>query len=306
MDHDARAAGLAREQGGIVSLPQARALGFSAGMVQGRVATGRWERRARGVYRIGGAPSTWLQDLQVAVQAAGDGSAVSHRAAADLYELGNFGKLVEMVTPRPRRCRKGAAIVHTSVRLEAVDIALVDGLPATTPTRTLIDLGAVVHPARLEHAVDQALRDGLTSLSELRWRLARLRGRGRRGAGVMARLLSDRDAGPVPESRYEREFLGILQHSGLPTPQLQHEIREHGRFIGRVDAAWPNLRLAVEIDGHRFHATREERAHDARRENDIKLAGWQVLRFTTDQVFGERPEVVRVVTAALATRSRDG
>jgi len=50
----------------------------------------------------------------------------------------------------------------------------------------------------------------------------------------------------------------------------------------RVDFAWPDRQLAIEIDGHQWHSTRTQRAKDAKRENAIKVAGWQVLRFTTD------------------------
>jgi len=157
-----------------------------------------------------------------------------------------------------------------------------------------MDLGAVVHPERVEDALDVALRDGLVTLPQLHDRLGELRKRGRRGTGVMSGILDRRRPGSLVESRYERLFERAIATAGLPLPELQFEIRHGSRLLGRVDAAWPGSQVAVEIDGHLFHATRRQRAKDAERENAIKLAGWQLLRFTTDQVW-ERPQWVALV-----------
>ncbi|MGH8874020.1 MAG: endonuclease domain-containing protein, partial [Acidimicrobiia bacterium] len=204
----------------------------------------------------------------------------------------------EVTTVRSRRYRGSNVTVHTTLRWARIDVSSWQGIRVTTPARTLIDLGAVLRPERVEEAVDFALREGLVSLPMLRWRHSELRGRGCRGAGVIAPILEARTVGRVPESRYEREFIRLARDLGLPDPELQYEIRSGGRVIARVDFAWPDLRIVVEIDGHLGHSTRQQRAHDATRENQIKLEGWQVFRFTTDQVFRRDPEMVRVLLAA--------
>ncbi len=107
------------------------------------------------------------------------------------------------------------------------------------------------------------------------------------------------------ESSYEREFLQLVEPLAIPLPHPQHNIREGNQLVARVDAAWPDLHVAVEIDGHRFHATRAQRAADARRQNELELLGWKVLRFTTDQVHSDPTLVRQTVLTALTSRSCD-
>ncbi|MFQ5967357.1 MAG: DUF559 domain-containing protein [Acidimicrobiia bacterium] len=298
-DADRVVAELAAQQAGAFSYGQVRAVGFSDRMIEHRIRNGRWRRLEKSVFAVAGTPDTHEQHLFVAALAAGPGGAISHRTAAELHGIGRFRQPIEIITPRPRRYRTAHVIVHTSKKLGPIDIELHDQLPVTTVARTLIDLGAVVHPDRVEDALDVALRERLVALGELKRRLTALRKSGRGGTGVMADILERRDPASMPESRYERLFLRAIEMAGLPLPELQVEIRDGERFLGRVDAAWPERRLAVEVDGHRFHATRKQRAADATRENAIKLAGWRVLRFTTDQVWQEPAWVARTIAKAL-------
>lgn len=298
-DPDGEIAAAAANKDGVIGRDLARGAGLTPRMIDYRVLTGRWDRYGKGVYVIRGSQATWRQRLQAAVTAAGGRAAASHRSAARLHRLLRLRALVEITTHRSRRYRSDSVIVHTSKRFHHIDIESLDGLAVTTPARTLIDLGAVVSSRRVEEALDAALQDGLTSLPYLRWRLSKLRGRGRRGAGVIAAILEARSDGPVPESKYERLFIRILEESSLPLPELQYEIKRNNRLIARVDAAWPDRLIVVEVDGHQWHSTRSQRAHDAARENAIKLAGWQVLRFTTDQVWEKPHEITATLKAAL-------
>lgn len=69
---------------------------------------------------------------------------------------------------------------------------------------------------------------------------------------------------------------------------LQHRV---GRYIidfAMVIAAPDGelLRLAIEIDGHEFHEkTKEQAAHDKKRDRALQAAGWRVLRFTGSEVY---------------------
>ena len=56
----------------------------------------------------------------------------------------------------------------------------------------------------------------------------------------------------------------------------------------RIDFAVPDKRIAIEIDGHEYHKTKEQRTHDSQREREIKLvlpANWTVIRFTGSEIF---------------------
>jgi very-short-patch-repair endonuclease len=68
--------------------------------------------------------------------------------------------------------------------------------------------------------------------------------------------------------------------------------------VARVDA-WPEARLAVEVDGFAFHADRSRYRSDRRRGNGLVPAGWQVLRFSWEDVTTWPDVVVGRVRLAL-------
>ena len=60
----------------------------------------------------------------------------------------------------------------------------------------------------------------------------------------------------APESPLERRFLRLLRAAGLPEPEVQYPIRDGERLVARVDFAYPEIRLAMEVDGYRWHGGR--------------------------------------------------
>ena len=73
-----------------------------------------------------------------------------------------------------------------------------------------------------------------------------------------------------------------------------------------IDAAYVELTLGFELDGHGSHATRRQRAADNRRANDLRDAGWDLRRFTYEEVMRDGARVVRTVKAARAQRQGFG
>jgi very-short-patch-repair endonuclease len=94
----------------------------------------------------------------------------------------------------------------------------------------------------------------------------------------------------------------VLMAAGLPPEELQFVLRSAGRFVARLDMAWPSRRLAVEADG-RVHDQPQALYRDRDRQNDIVLAGWTVLRFTWADVVHRPTQVIARVRAALALAS---
>ena len=91
-------------------------------------------------------------------------------------------------------------------------------------------------------------------------------------------------------------MLRICRQHAVPMPACQFEIRSGRRLLGRVDFAFPDRRLAIEVDGYEHHASLDAFQRDRARQNDLVAAGWTVLRFTWDDVH-QRPE--RVAAAIL-------
>jgi very-short-patch-repair endonuclease len=69
-----------------------------------------------------------------------------------------------------------------------------------------------------------------------------------------------------------------------------------GRFVARVDFAWPDLKLAVEYDGL-WHAEPGQFARDRRRLNLLREAGWRVVFVTAADMHWPDQVVIRIATA---------
>jgi len=299
--HDKALAERARTQLGLITAAQLADVAVGRKDRQARCADGRLERIHPGVHQVGGTPGSWRTSLLAACLGGGTGTVASHRAAAVLHELDGFGSApIEITTRRSRNFFPATVVVHRPIRFLPVDQTAVRLVPVTSVAKTLIDLGAVVRPRRVEQALDGALRDGMVSLAFLRWRLDAYAARGRPGVGVLRRLLSGYDQGPPPQSVLERQFLRAIAPLDVPAPERQLEIRDRGGLlVAVVDFAWPELRVIVEVDGHAFHATRQQRAHDSARQNALAALGWRVLRFTYEQVVNDPAGVAAQVVAIL-------
>jgi very-short-patch-repair endonuclease len=90
----------------------------------------------------------------------------------------------------------------------------------------------------------------------------------------------------------------LIGRSNLPAPVAQYRVRHEGRVIGRVDFAWPDLKVALEYDGL-WHAEDGQFASDRERLNLLREAGWHVVFVTAADMY--RPDrVIARIAAALA------
>lgn len=202
--------------------------------------------------------------------------------------------LVEITTPRALSDPR--VVIHRSRLLTRDHVTRVGGIPVTSPTRTLLNLSAVVPPQRLEVALDDALRRGLTSIVRLELEIG-ARAPGLAGARTLRKTLEDYRHAPL-ESPLERKFLKLMRAAGLPEPEVQHEIHAHGRLIARVDFAYPELRLGIEVDGYRWHSGRARWAKDLVRRNELTALMWRILHVTEEEMSGTQPRVVEIVRRA--------
>jgi very-short-patch-repair endonuclease len=68
----------------------------------------------------------------------------------------------------------------------------------------------------------------------------------------------------------------------------------------RFDLAWPEVGLAVEVDGWETHGTREAFQDDRERDALMVAMGWRVLRFTWDDVVNRPSYVLSVIRRTLS------
>lgn len=285
-DRDQTLAAFATDRYSIFTLEHARLIGFSRKEQEHRVATGQWLGQYEDVYLVAGATRSWKGDLLAACWAGGFRAVASHRSAAALWGLAGGRRSVQEITcPRWRRARHDGLIVHETKAFDAVDAMVIDGSPVATPERTLLDLGAVCHPSVVEMALDAAEKRELVTLDSVRATLARLGRSGRNGVGTLRALLEERSPGRQPtESEMETLMLQVLRRWGLPEPVTQYEIRRAGRFVARVDAAYPQWHIAIEYDSYEHHAGRKAHDRDSARRGKIIAAGWLPVTATAEDL----------------------
>jgi len=298
---DARLARWAAERHGVVSRREAMDLGATPRMIHWRLATGRWQELHPGVYRLAGAPRTWRQHVLAACISCGLKAFASHRAAGALRHLDGVEQgRIEVTVLRGARTRRTGVLIHETPSIPEIDVEVVDSIPATAPTRTLIDLAALIPKDAVEAALDDALRRGLTSLPRLSWRLGDLARRGRPGVAVIRALIDARTDAPVPGSALEKRFEALVRRARLPVPVPQHAIRVRGKLIALVDFAYPEIRLAIEVDGYRWHSGRARWEHDLARRNRLTSIGWRVIHVTLRQLQTRPDDVAQTIAAAMA------
>jgi very-short-patch-repair endonuclease len=298
-DLDHALAERARLQHGVFTLTQARAVGFTRSMIRARQGRGNWTDFMPGVLIISGAPVSWHTSLMGACLSTG--GVASHRAAAVLHRVRGFPTApVELTVRRPHHLGERDAIVHRSKDLHRIEPVLVDGIPTTPVSRLLVDLGAVVSFPRYEAAVDDLLGRRLLTWDDAVVVLAAHSRQGRNGCGPLRALLLERYGEHLPESVLEQAFLRVLRERGLAEPTGQHEIHDHLGFVARVDFAYPDRGIAIELDSVRFHLDREtfEKDHDKRAR--LAALGWTVLASTWQMVVEHPGRVATTVQRVYA------
>lgn len=290
---------LARHQHGVLLTRQARVAGATDSQLHRAVARGHLERLDRGILVLPGHPGGFRQRLMVAQLRLGPGSLVSHRSAAWLYGLDGIERPVVELSVAHWRDLPGA-IVHERTRMAELGTATVGPFIVTDPLYTLGDLGAVADAGIVERAVESALRRGLVDERELRAFARPWDWRGCRGMGVLQAVLDLRPTNaPTTESDAETVCLQILRDAGEPDPVRQYEVLDAaGNLVGRVDFAYPPIRLGWEIDGFGTHGTPDALQYDLNRQNRIVATGFELLRFTAADVYRRPHYVVRTIRDA--------
>jgi hypothetical protein len=292
---DSAIARIAGRQHGLVTRGQLLDAGVTESQRRHRVNTGRLVRVGPGRYRVAGAPLAWEQRALDACLAGGDCAVLCRRSAAVAWHLDlPVPRVIDVATPdrHGRPPARGEVRIHRVRSLAADDRTSVGALPVTTVTRTLIDLAGELDPTVLRRVVDAALVERLVTPRRLDDAMARLGGRGRKGFGALRSAMAPtvppvvKSAAGAPEleSVCEAAALRVLAAAGLPAPVCQYVISTPDGQALRLDFAWPDRRVALEVDGFRWHGGPRERDRDSRRTNTLFAMGWIVIRTTPHEL----------------------
>jgi hypothetical protein len=296
---DRSISGLALGQHGVVALRQLVELGLSASAVRSRVANGRLHRVHRAVFAVGHANLTRDARLMAATLACGPGAALSHRAVGTKWDLGLPGRpWVDVTAPGMRGRRRPGIRVHGAATLAARDVTAIDGIPCTTLARTLLDIAEDATRREVERACDRAEMLRLLDMTAIDDVLARANGR--RGATLLATVLSEHRVGStLTRNELEERFLAICRDVELAPDSVNAWIAYPDGGGAEADFLWRAQRLIVEVDGRDVHTTRRAFEADRRRDQQLLLLGWRIVRFTWRQVMFEPAYVAATLRALL-------
>ena len=287
----------------VISRPQALALGLTRAQVDRLVSSGEWQGVHAGVYRLAGAPCTSLDTLQAAVLAGGSGAVASHQSAAWLWEIRDQPPDPPTITvPHHRVARIGGVRMIRSRR--PVQTITRKGIPATSVSRTILDCAQVLAPDELDLLVDTALARRAITVEGLHKTVLSPKLRFYPGRLLLAQRLAARGiAGSPHPSVLESRTARLMRRHRIPVPKAELCWGPHQRY--RLDFAYPELRLVVEVDGWVAHLTPEKQRSDNRRDNALNRAGWTVLHYDwwevtydADRVAGEIADTYRRLAAA--------
>jgi len=287
-------------QRGRVTWQQLEALGLDQHDLDHLSRTGLITRVVPGLWRTAGAPDDFLGQVMSAVLACDAVAAAARTTALKVHGvIERAPATIEVVVGhghRPRPPLPGVS-VRRSRTLTDDQIVSVDGVPATIVERALVDSAITSGTPRLRELVAKALRGGFVQLHDVS---AQLEVSGRiHGARRMAAALLQLDPDvAASESRAEQVAFEALVRAGLPTPVRQFAVALPDGMI-RIDLAYPDLRLAIEIDGFWWHSTPQRKAADERRQNQLVQAGWRVLRFGAGRVVSDPAHLVAEVARAV-------
>jgi very-short-patch-repair endonuclease len=204
-----------------------------------------------------------------AVLVCGEGAALSHRSAAELWTLLPPGtNPVDITVPRASGlARRSRVRVHRSPSMPRTATTVHNRIPVTIPERTLRDLARVAAPQLVRRATRQAEYLGLD----------------------LGQITTD-----GTRSDLERAFLRLCRRHGIPAPEVNASIGPY-----TVDFLWRSQRLVVETDAYATHRGRQAFEDDRNRELYLHARGYRLRRFTDTQVYGEPAAVGAAVRNAL-------
>ncbi len=250
-------------------------------MLRQGLRTGEWHRVAHNVFVEGSEPPTVL-DRALGLVVVTNGAA-SHSLAGVLHNLDGVGLKPPFVTVEASS-RSSRHELHR--RDLAHDLIVeVSGFPCTNGLRTMLDLAQVLDDVSWEQALESALRQRLTTVAELETVLPALAASKTPGIQRVRRVLRKRCANAPPtESLLETLTVQLIRsETRLPEPVRQVEIfSQHDAFIARVDLAWPDDGVFIELDGQHH---KDQPVYDSTRETAIVAAtSWLPGRFTWTEV----------------------
>jgi very-short-patch-repair endonuclease len=288
-------------QRGVVRRSQLVEIGIGRGSIAHRVKIGSLHRVLPAVYAIGHPALESSAFETAALLYCGHDVVLSHGTAAALWGLLPDAPPEVSVTLAGRNVGRPTGLrVHRVAVIDARDVRLRQGLPVTSPARTMIDFASEASSGAVEAALNEARVQRLVTDESLGQAMARCPLRS--GVGRLRALLTAERGPSLTRSETERRLRFLVERGELPWPQFNVWLFGH-----LVDAVWPEAKLVVEVDGYGVHGHRRAFESDRRRDQRMAALGFVVVRVTARQLRDEPMAVLGRLAQALAlARARRG
>lgn len=259
--------------------------------------------------------------MLAATLACGPGAFVSHRSAAALLGLLEHAPVVvDVISPGGTGRGIDGICRHHVPHPRSLEAGTCNGVPCTSPSRTIVDLAGILGEQSMRHVVERA---AVLRVLDVRMIEGLLSARRRRGAPTLRAVLqpwhaidsgkstTDRTSAtrrttitPHLRSQLEARFLVLIRASDLPAPACNQRIRcGDGDAVIEVDFLWPQQRVVAETDGQQFHDDPVAFERDRKRDRELQSNGYRVVRFTHRQIEKEPDAVVSAIRRLLAATS---
>ncbi|MDO9353572.1 MAG: hypothetical protein Q7T55_07745 [Solirubrobacteraceae bacterium] len=226
---------------------------------------------------------------------AGDEAALSHDSAARIWGLvenPGEGPVHVSVMNRSDIADMTGVVIHRPRNLTAEEIVGHRGFRVTTPERTVTDHMRTKTVAELTRMLELMVTTLNRSPDDLhRWsrELGTLAGKAKLHRAM------DEIAGPaVIRSEFETLFRSVCQEGGLPGALTNYRM---GRW--ELDAAWIELKVAVELDSYKFHGGRWAFHRDRRKGVALSRMGFELVRLSWPQLKHDPAAVIDAISNAL-------
>jgi len=239
---------------------------------------------------------------RAAVASVGEPVALSHLTALRRYGLGDDGDdgddWVHVTVPigrHPIGRMPGLRVHRTRVPTR---VRTVDGLPVVEPATAIVRSWPLLPvPDQRGPAITAVRRHLVTPKQLVEAGNAAV---GMSGRAALLRLVQLLAAGC--ESELELwGHLAVFDVPGLRHGKRQLVLDVRGQHY-RLDLAYEPERVAVELDGYRYHSGRERRERDMQRDAALASIDWITLRYSHERLHEDVAGCRRDTLATLATR----
>lgn len=295
-EHDARLARWFADNQSIISITEAAALGVGDRALHRRHAAGLVEREHPGVYRDAAVPRTATTRLRAAL-AARPTAFVSGHSLMRLYDVrGEWSDRPEItLLGSDEHVPLDGVRMHRIDRIEPHDRHRRHGLPVLAPPLGLLTLGASAPPWKVKTAVHDMVFQGHTAVPLLVRALKQYAASGRNGVtSFRAGVRSLDKGGRATQTNLELVVLDPIHAApAIPEPHVQHLVVDGDGAKRRLDIAWPEHGLDLEVDGDRWHLSARDKSAMRVRDRALAAVGYETWRVDSDQVAHDLPALIR-------------